>query len=53
MHCINCGKEFSINSIGTDNTAGGCWPSYLPIKIENENIIINKSDLEDKQYMFK
>ena len=53
MHCINCGREFSINSIGVDNTAGGCWPSYLPIKIENENIIINKSDLEDKKYMFK
>ena len=52
MHCINCGKEFSINSIGTDNTAGGCWPSYLPMNIEGDNVLIDISDIEDKRYMF-
>jgi len=52
MHCINCGKEFAINSIGTDNTAGGCWPSYLSISIEDDNIILQISDLEAKRYMF-
>jgi uncharacterized membrane protein len=52
MHCINCGKEFSINSIGTDNIAGGCWPSYLPMDIIGDDIVIQKSDLDEKAYMF-
>ncbi len=52
MQCINCGKEFSIISIGTDNVAGGCWPSYLPMVIENGNITIKISDLKAKSYMF-
>ncbi len=52
MHCINCGKEFAINSIGTDNTAGGCWPSFLPTNIDGENVLIGISDLEAKKYMF-
>jgi uncharacterized membrane protein len=52
MHCINCGREFQINSIGTENTAGGCWPSYIPIKIDGEYVVIEKSDLEAKKYMF-
>lgn len=52
MHCINCGKEFPIISIGTDNVAGGCWPSYLPMVIENGNVTIKISDLKAKSYMF-
>lgn len=52
MHCINCGKEFSINSIGTDNTAGGCWPSFLPIKFDGDTVVIDISELEEKKYMF-
>jgi uncharacterized membrane protein len=52
MQCINCGKTFSITSIGTDNTAGGCWPSYLPMKIDSDNIVIKISDLKEKSYMF-
>ncbi len=52
MHCINCGNEYPINSLGTENIAGGCWPSYLPIKIDGDNIIIQISDLEEKKYMF-
>ena len=52
MHCINCGREFAINSIGTANTAGGCWPSYIPIELDTENAIIKISDLEEKEYMF-
>ena len=52
MHCINCGREFAINGIGSDNTAGGCWPSFLPIIIDDENVIIQISDLEEKRYMF-
>lgn len=52
MHCINCGREFSIMSIGTDNTAGGCWPSYLPMNIEGNNVLIKITDIEAKKYMF-
>jgi len=52
MHCINCGREFSITGIGTENTAGGCWPSYLSMNINGENIVINNSDLEAKRYLF-
>lgn len=53
MHCINCGKEFPINSIGIENTAGGCWPSYMPIKINEEYVVIEKTDLTAKKFMFE
>lgn len=52
MKCNNCGKTFSINSIGTENVAGGCWPSYLPMEIEGDNVVIQKSDLAGKAFMF-
>lgn len=52
MRCINCGQEFSINSIGVDNTAGGCWPSFLPIVIDDGNVVVKIADLEEKRYMF-
>ena len=53
MQCINCGKTFAITSIGTENTAGGCWPSYLPMIIQENNIVIKITDLESKKYMFE
>ena len=53
MVCNNCEKSFPIKAIGTDNLAGGCWPSYLPITIDDNNIIIKISDLEDKEFMFE
>lgn len=52
MQCINCGNQYPINSLGTENTIGGCWPSYLPIKNDGDYVIIEKSDLEKKIYMF-
>ena len=52
MQCINCGKTFSITSIGTDNTAGGCWPSFLPMNIDGNDVVIKITDLEAKSYMF-
>jgi len=46
MVCNNCGLRFSIDGLGIENqTPGGCWPSYLPHAIENDNIIIRASDL--------
>lgn len=54
MHCNNCGQEFAINSIGTENIEGGCWPSYLPVTQSNDGdkLIISISDLEAKKTMF-
>jgi uncharacterized membrane protein len=52
MQCLNCGRQFSISSIGTENTNGGCWPSYLPMTINGSAVIIKITDLVDKQYMF-
>jgi len=52
MQCINCGNQYPIDGLGTENTYGGCWPSYLPIDLDDDNIIIKISDLESKRYMF-
>jgi uncharacterized membrane protein len=52
MRCINCGLKYSISGLGTTNLEGGCWPSYLPKKIENDFVVININDLEEKRYMF-
>jgi len=52
MQCLNCGKTFSITSIGTENTAGGCWPSFLPMNIDGNDVVIKIADLESKSYMF-
>ena len=52
MKCNNCGKEFRINSIGTENLSGGCWPSYLPATTSGDDITIRFSDLKAKGYMF-
>lgn len=53
MQCNNCGQTFAINNIGTKNTAGGCWPSYLPMKLQDGNVLVDKSDLDAKAYMFR
>lgn len=52
MQCLNCGKQFAITSIGTENIAGGCWPSYLNMKIDGNDVVIKKADLESKTFMF-
>ncbi|MHA2224691.1 MAG: DUF2318 domain-containing protein [Candidatus Hodarchaeales archaeon] len=52
MVCINCGRMFSIDSIGTENLQGGCWPSYLPMTISGDDVHITISDIESKKYLF-
>lgn len=52
MKCLNCGQKFPIVSLGVENTAGGCWPSYLPMVIDNDTVVIKISDLIAKSYMF-
>lgn len=52
MQCINCGNRYSIDGLGTENIGGGCWPSYLPIEILEDNVYIKITYLENKQFMF-
>ena len=52
MICSVSIVETDINSLGTENTRGGCWPSYLPMKIEGDDVVIQISDLEVKSWMF-
>ncbi len=50
--CNNCGNVFSIDSIGSKNTPGGCWPSYLDHKVEGDNILISKAEIEQGSFRF-
>jgi len=50
--CNNCGNVFKIDSIGTKNKPGGCWPSFLSNKIEGDNILIKKSEIADGAFRF-
>lgn len=52
MKCNNCGKEFAINSVGTENLAGGCWPSYLPVTVSGGDAVVDITDLKAKTFMF-
>jgi uncharacterized membrane protein len=53
MVCRNCGNSYTTNQIGTANTGGGCWPGYLKHRIEDGNLIIEKSDLDLGRRYFK
>lgn len=51
MVCNNCGRRFAVSGLGTENkNPGGCWPGYLPNTIDVGNVVIKKSDLENKQW---
>ncbi len=53
MVCNNCGNKYHMSGIGTENKAGGgCWPSYLPSKIEGDELILEKDDLFEGKYKF-
>ena len=52
MQCNNCGKQFAINSVGTENLSGGCWPSYLPVTVSGGNAVVEFSELRAKSNMF-
>ena len=54
MVCNNCGNRYPITGLGTENKAGGgCWPGYLPSRIEGEDLVIKVSDLKKGEYRFK
>ena len=52
MKCLNCGNTYLVSSLGTENLTGGCWPSYLPFTIADGKIVINKSVVTQKLFMF-
>ena len=52
MVCNNCGNKYGTDGIGTENLKGGCWPSHVPIDIEDGKVVIKASDLKAKRYMF-
>ncbi|TAL69447.1 MAG: DUF2318 domain-containing protein [Bacteroidetes bacterium] len=51
MHCNNCGNEYPIENLGSQDT-GGCWPGYLPHTISGDEIVIQISDIEKGAYLF-
>ncbi len=50
--CRNCGRVFSIDGLGTKNRGTGCWPSYLPHKVEGNNVLIKISDIKNGRHWF-
>lgn len=53
MKCNNCGRTFAISNLGETNSGGGCWPSYLPMKVADGQVIVGKSDLDAKRSLFE
>ncbi len=53
MVCKNCGNKFDITGIGTTNQGGGCWPGYLPITTDDQNVYIEFADLEAGSWYFE
>ena len=54
MVCNNCGNRYPISGLGTENRAGGgCWPGYLPSRVEGENLVIEISDLNSGERLFR
>ncbi|MFH0860669.1 MAG: DUF2318 domain-containing protein [Candidatus Altiarchaeota archaeon] len=51
--CNKCGRHFSIDSLGTENRGGGCWPSDLPHKVSGQYVLIEQSDLEAGKRFFQ
>ena len=53
MVCNNCGNRYAISGLGTKNLkGGGCWPGYLPSKIDGDYLIVGEKDLESGRYRF-
>ena len=53
MVCNNCGKHFSVQSIGTANTQGGCWPSFVKMHVDGGKVVVENQDLAAKAFMFE
>jgi len=53
MVCNNCGNSYPINSIGTENQGGGCWPGYIELEVAGDEIRIEESILEGGAWYFE
>ncbi len=51
--CNNCGNRYLISNLGKENIRGGCWPGYLPNKIDGDSAIIKISDIKKGVWRFK
>ncbi|MBR9681511.1 MAG: DUF2318 domain-containing protein [Candidatus Altiarchaeota archaeon] len=45
IRCINCGRVFKIDGLGTQNRGYGCWPSYLPHELQGDSVLIGVSNI--------
>ena len=52
IKCINCGKVFKIDGLGTQNKGYGCWPSHLTHTVKDGQLIIKTSELEAGAFRF-
>ena len=53
MICNNCGNKYPISGLGTENKAGGgCWPGYLPSKIQGDYLTIRQKEINKGAYRF-
>jgi uncharacterized membrane protein len=53
MICNNCGNYYPISGLGTRNLrGGGCWPGYLPSRIEGDYLVLKKSDIDTGRKFF-
>jgi uncharacterized membrane protein len=50
--CNNCKNQFATRLIGLENQSGGCWPSYIPVKVTRDKVVIAVKDVEAKAYLF-
>ena len=50
--CVNCGRVFDINGLGTQNKGYGCWPSFLSHVEQGGNVMISKSELAAGKHRF-
>ena len=53
MKCNNCGNEYPIDGIGTENTGTGCWPGYLPFEVIATDVVIQPDDLNGGAWYFE
>ena len=44
--CNNCGLKFRISELGEKNKGTGCWPAHLEHEIQENYILIKKTDVE-------
>jgi hypothetical protein len=46
-------QRFAVQSIGTANTQGGCWPSILKMHTDGGSVVVEGKALAAKAYMFR